>query len=51
MAPGPGEAAYLTFARAMSGQGIPVALGRFGADMQVNLTNDGPVTIWMDTAG
>jgi D-tyrosyl-tRNA(Tyr) deacylase len=25
----------------------PVAGGRFGADMQVTLTNDGPVTIWL----
>lgn len=25
----------------------PVAAGRFGADMQVTLTNDGPVTIWL----
>lgn len=27
----------------------PVATGRFGADMQVSLTNDGPVTINMDS--
>lgn len=26
-----------------------VATGRFGADMQVALVNDGPVTIWMDS--
>jgi D-tyrosyl-tRNA(Tyr) deacylase len=26
-----------------------VAAGRFGADMQVSLTNDGPVTFWLDT--
>jgi D-tyrosyl-tRNA(Tyr) deacylase len=25
----------------------PVAAGKFGADMQVSLTNDGPVTIWL----
>lgn len=25
----------------------PVAAGRFGADMQVSLTNDGPVTLWL----
>ncbi|PYG03628.1 MULTISPECIES: D-aminoacyl-tRNA deacylase [unclassified Thioalkalivibrio] len=25
----------------------PVATGRFGADMQVSLTNDGPVTFWL----
>ena len=29
--------------------GKPVATGRFGADMQVALVNDGPVTIWMDS--
>jgi len=27
----------------------PVATGKFGATMQVNLTNDGPVTIILDT--
>ena len=26
-----------------------VATGRFGADMQVSLTNDGPVTFWLQT--
>lgn len=29
--------------------GNPVATGEFGADMQVSLINDGPVTIWMDS--
>jgi D-tyrosyl-tRNA(Tyr) deacylase len=28
-------------------QHVPVASGRFGADMQVSLTNDGPVTFWL----
>lgn len=27
----------------------PVKTGEFGADMQVQLVNDGPVTIWMDS--
>ncbi len=27
----------------------PVASGRFGAEMQVSLTNDGPVTFWLQT--
>jgi len=27
----------------------PVATGKFGADMQVSLVNDGPVTIWIDS--
>ena len=29
--------------------GNPIQTGTFGADMQVNLTNDGPVTIWIDS--
>ena len=28
---------------------IPVETGRFGADMAVDLVNDGPVTLWLDT--
>jgi D-tyrosyl-tRNA(Tyr) deacylase len=28
----------------------PVAAGEFGAHMQVTLTNDGPVTFWLETA-
>lgn len=38
---------YLT-ARARA-QHTDVATGRFGADMQVSLTNDGPVTFWLQT--
>jgi D-tyrosyl-tRNA(Tyr) deacylase len=30
-------------------EGIAVATGRFGADMQVALVNDGPFTLWLDT--
>ena len=30
--------------------GLAVATGRFGAHMRVALVNDGPVTIWLDTA-
>ena len=29
--------------------GREVPTGRFGADMQVSLVNDGPVTVWMDS--
>ena len=29
--------------------GARVATGRFGANMQVALVNDGPVTIWLDS--
>lgn len=39
-----------TFADALRAQGLAVALGRFGAHMQVALVNDGPVTIMLDTA-
>ena len=45
------EALYLGFADALRTLDIPVATGRFGADMSVALVNDGPVTIWLDTAG
>ena len=44
-----GERLYRHFARALEKEGVPVATGRFGADMAVSLVNDGPVTIWMDT--
>lgn len=47
-APEHGEAAYHALAGALKRQGIPIAMGRFGADMKVSLVNDGPVTIWMD---
>ncbi len=33
------------------GSGCPVQTGAFGADMQVSLLNDGPVTIWLDSKG
>jgi D-tyrosyl-tRNA(Tyr) deacylase len=28
--------------------GVPCAVGQFGADMKVALTNDGPVTFWLE---
>lgn len=41
---------YELFCRQMSAAiGKPVATGEFGADMKVELLNDGPVTICMDT--
>jgi D-tyrosyl-tRNA(Tyr) deacylase len=46
--PATGERLYEAFAQAMRDEGIPVATGRFGADMAVSLVNDGPVTIMMD---
>lgn len=43
------HALYEHFATALRELDIPVETGRFGADMSVALTNDGPVTIWLDT--
>ena len=37
------------FANTLRGFGLPVAEGRFGAAMRVSLTNDGPVTLWLDS--
>jgi D-tyrosyl-tRNA(Tyr) deacylase len=37
------------FADGLRALGLPVETGRFGAEMQVELVNDGPVTIWLDT--
>jgi D-tyrosyl-tRNA(Tyr) deacylase len=34
----------------LRGLGLRVATGRFGAEMAVELVNDGPFTIWLDTA-
>jgi len=44
------ETLYLQFAHALRDLDIPTETGKFGADMSVKLTNDGPVTIWLDTA-
>jgi D-tyrosyl-tRNA(Tyr) deacylase len=47
----PGVAAPLVerFAAALGQLGLPVQTGRFGAEMAVELVNDGPVTIWLDS--
>jgi D-tyrosyl-tRNA(Tyr) deacylase len=37
-------------ASAIEAHGVRTALGRFGAEMAVELVNDGPFTIWLDTA-
>ena len=48
-APGPvAEPLVEQVVEALRAKGIEVATGRFGADMQVQLTNDGPVTIILD---
>lgn len=48
--PEEGKRLYETFSANVAALGIPVANGIFGADMRVELANDGPVTIWLDTA-
>jgi D-tyrosyl-tRNA(Tyr) deacylase len=49
-APDEGKRLYEYFTTRMQADGLPTANGIFGADMAVELVNDGPVTIWMDTA-
>jgi D-aminoacyl-tRNA deacylase len=49
-APALAERLYLRFGEALRGLGVRVATGRFGAVMAVELVNDGPFTIWLDTA-
>jgi len=48
-APDLAERLYLRFADALRGLGVTVATGRFGAEMTVDLVNDGPFTIWLDS--
>lgn len=43
-----GKVLYEQFCEALRREGVPVETGVFGADMNVSLINDGPVTIWMD---
>jgi len=38
------------FGESLRRRGLTVEQGRFGAHMQVSLTNDGPFTIWLDTS-
>lgn len=40
---------YEQFCTLLSGSGVPMAKGKFQADMQVRLINDGPVTILIDS--
>ena len=41
---------YRRFCELLAAEGIPVQRGIFQAHMQVALVNDGPVTLWLDTA-
>ncbi len=49
----PGEAVplYERFIARVEKLGVPVAAGRFGAMMEVEIVNDGPVTLLLDTRG
>ena len=40
---------YQTFIRRIQAAGVTIATGKFGADMQLELVNDGPVTLWIDS--
>jgi D-tyrosyl-tRNA(Tyr) deacylase len=43
-----GEAVYKAFVEALRAEGVPVKTGVFGAHMQVELVNDGPVTVLLE---
>lgn len=49
MEPGRAEALYERFVAGVRARGLPVATGRFRADMRVFVENDGPVTILIDS--
>lgn len=40
---------YESFAAALRELGVPVETGEFGSHMKVELVNDGPVTLWLDS--
>ena len=44
-----GKRLYEAFVSNLETLDIPVETGAFGADMAVELVNDGPVTIWMES--
>jgi D-tyrosyl-tRNA(Tyr) deacylase len=48
--PDAGNRLYERFASAIEERGVKVARGIFGAEMEVELVNDGPMTIWLDSA-
>ena len=49
--PEPAQMLVDEVAAELRGRGVPVATGRFGAMMEVSLTNEGPVTILVETSG
>ena len=46
-----GDELYRAYAVAVAAHGVRVERGVFGAEMAVELVNDGPFTIWLDSAG
>jgi D-tyrosyl-tRNA(Tyr) deacylase len=49
-APEIGSELFERFCGHVRASGVRASFGRFGADMQVTLTNDGPVTFWLEIA-
>jgi D-tyrosyl-tRNA(Tyr) deacylase len=49
-APELGERLYNEFCGAVEARGVKVERGIFGAEMKVELVNDGPMTIWLDSS-
>lgn len=47
--PAEGERLYNYFVEQAKKTGLKIATGQFGANMQVSLTNDGPVTFWLES--
>lgn len=39
---------FAAFCQRLQAEGVPVAMGRFGANMQVQMVNDGPVTFFLE---
>lgn len=50
MEPVTAEKMYEDFIKTIESKGIKTAHGEFGADMQVSISNDGPVTILLDSS-
>ena len=48
--PALGNELYEAYCAAVEARGVRVARGVFGAEMAVELVNDGPMTIWLDSA-
>jgi len=48
--PAHAAAIYDGFCAGLEELGVPTARGRFGASMEVELVNDGPFTLWLDTS-